>query len=376
MPAIGRFGGGAVAYRIREAAQRPAATGYEAFQGWRRGLVRNSAAGELLELFLVAAVASVLAIRAFLAATGYPQLGGDGLHIAHMLWGGGLMLVALLLLFAFLSRPLARLAAITGGIGFGTFIDELGKFITADNDYFYAPTIGLIYVIFVAIFLALRAVRRVRTYSPPDALVNALAQIGDNVSAPLSAAQKRELLALLAQSDQAHPLLPHLRAYVEGMEGRAPDETHWYFRLKDRALGAYARIAAARWFAALFPVVFFLWGLVQVVWAVWLVYGFFDATTADDFRWYHYAQAGAMVVSGVCVVIGFWRWYGHADRAGGYRWYIRSTLVSIFITQVAIFLNSQLAALSGLSVNVLAYVTLAILANLEAGTPHPGDAPG
>ena len=90
-----------MASRIRDVAQRPAATGYEAFQGWRRGLVRNSAAGELLELFLVAAVASVLAIRAFLAATGYPQLGGDGLHIAHMLWGGGLMLVALLLLFTF-----------------------------------------------------------------------------------------------------------------------------------------------------------------------------------------------------------------------------------------------------------------------------------
>ena len=360
-----------MASRIRDVAQRPAATGYEAFQGWRRGLVRNSAAGELLELFLVAAVASVLAIRAFLAATGYPQLGGDGLHIAHMLWGGGLMLVALLLLFTFLSRPLARLAAITGGIGFGTFIDELGKFITADNDYFYAPTIGLIYVIFVVIFLALRAVRRAQTYAPPDALVNALGQIGDNVSAPLSAQKKQEVLALLAQSDPAHPLLPHLRAYVEGMESRQQEETHWYFRLRDWAFRAYEGIATTRWFAALFPVVFFLWGAVQVGGAVWLVYGFFGANAAADFRWYHYAQAGSMVASGVCVVIGFWYWYVHSARDRGYRWYIRATLVSIFITQVAIFLNSQLAALSGLSVNVLAYATLAILANLEAGSPHP-----
>ena len=85
------------------------------------------------------------------------------------------------------------------------------------------------------------------------------------------------------------------------------------------------------------------------------MYGFFDANAAADFRWYHYAQAGSMVASGVCVVIGFWYWYVHSARARGYRWYIRATLVSIFITQVAIFLNSQLAALSGLSVNVLAY---------------------
>ena len=39
-------------------------------------IVPNSDAPQLIELFLVAAVASVLAIRGYLAATGYPQFGG------------------------------------------------------------------------------------------------------------------------------------------------------------------------------------------------------------------------------------------------------------------------------------------------------------
>jgi len=33
------------------------------------------------------------------------------------------------------------------------FIDELGKFITSDNNYFFQPTISLIYIVFIIIFL-------------------------------------------------------------------------------------------------------------------------------------------------------------------------------------------------------------------------------
>ena len=65
-----------------------------------------------------------------------------------MLWGGLFMLLAMLLLFTMLGRASQRFAAILGGVGFGTFIDELGKFITSDNDYHYQPTIGLIYIVF------------------------------------------------------------------------------------------------------------------------------------------------------------------------------------------------------------------------------------
>src|SRR5919197_82141 len=127
-----------------------------------RHLVR-AADADLLDTFLVSAVAAVIVIRTFLEATGYPQLGGGGLHIAHVLWGGLGMLVAIVMLLLFLSSWSRVLAALVGGAGFGTFIDELGKFPTSDNDYFFKPTPALLYVLFVVLFLATRQVRSFRS---------------------------------------------------------------------------------------------------------------------------------------------------------------------------------------------------------------------
>ena len=70
---------------------------------FNRHLMRNQEASTLLELFLVTAVFSVLAIRFFLALTGYPSLSPGNLHIAHVVLGGVLMMVALVIALAFIN---------------------------------------------------------------------------------------------------------------------------------------------------------------------------------------------------------------------------------------------------------------------------------
>src|SRR5947207_10073382 len=131
----------------------------------------GAADADLLDTFLVSAVATVVIIRIFLEATGYPQLGGGGLHIAHVLWGGLGMLVAIALLLLYLSSTTRLIAAVVGGAGFGAFVDELGKFVTSDNDYFFRPTAAILYALFVILFLATREVRRFRGLSPEESLV-------------------------------------------------------------------------------------------------------------------------------------------------------------------------------------------------------------
>src|SRR5437660_6357078 len=118
---------------------------------------RNIEIRTLLDTFFVCAIATILIIRLQLWATHYPKLGGGKLHIAHLLWGGLAMLVAIVLLLSFLGRARRHTGAVLGGVGFGFFIDEIGKFVTSDNDYFFKPAAGMIYILFIVLFLAIRS---------------------------------------------------------------------------------------------------------------------------------------------------------------------------------------------------------------------------
>ena len=128
--------------------------------------IPNLGAINLLEYLLISAVSSLLIIRAYLAIFGYPKIGTGDFHIAHMLWGGFFMLGAIILLLSFLDSSSKVWAAVLGGIGFGTFIDELGKFVTSDNNYFYQPAIAMIYVIFILLYLVIKWLSLKTTY--PD----------------------------------------------------------------------------------------------------------------------------------------------------------------------------------------------------------------
>ena len=99
-------------------------------------------------------------VRLFLQLTGYPQLGGKTLHIAHLLWGGLLLFIGSLGMLIFVNRWAYRWGAILSGVGVGLFIDEVGKFITRTNDYFYPPAAPIIYAFFLLVVLVYLRLRR------------------------------------------------------------------------------------------------------------------------------------------------------------------------------------------------------------------------
>jgi hypothetical protein len=168
---------------------------------WRfMPLTQREAAEKYMLLTLLSFAASVTFTRLFLSMTGYPQIGGGELHIAHVLWGGLLLYVAALLPLMFVSREIYTVTAILAGIGVGLFIDEVGKFITQRNDYFYPIAASIIYILFLLTILAFLNIRRSAQVPSRDALTRAFEDICESLHRPLT---NGEYLHLKASLDAA-----------------------------------------------------------------------------------------------------------------------------------------------------------------------------
>jgi len=336
---------------------------------------RDYEAGQYLQDFLVATVVAILLTRLFLELTGYPRMGGGGLHIAHMLWGGLLMLVALVLLLVVLGKRAKRAGALIGGVGFGLFVDELGKFITSDNNYFFQPTIALIYSLLVLLFLGFRAIER-RSLSEAELLANAADMVREVIMGGATEAEISRTLALLERSQAQGPLVDGLREAVQGAvrarEGRPPRIA----RAAARAWQLYDNLIAWRWFqravlllfvgqAALgFVMLLVLAGLMLLLLFPSVMPGLApdpvsinldlaDSTTGAV------GAVGSVVVGLVSlafVMLGAVEL--RRSRLGAYRWLERSVLVSVLFGQVLLFWEQQLGAILELAFSLLLLAAL------------------
>ena len=168
--------------------------------------VRRAGAQEYVLLSLISFGGSVIFTRLFLELTGYPQLGGGDLHIAHVLWGGLILFAAAILPLVLANRWALHLSAILSGLGVGLFIDELGKFITTTNDYFYPPAAPIIYAFFLLTVLLYLRVRKPSNRKTRDELYRVLENMTEVLDHDLEPAERialdKQLNWIAAQKSQ------------------------------------------------------------------------------------------------------------------------------------------------------------------------------
>lgn len=164
---------------------------------WRPG------SGRLVTIMAVCFGLTVVITRLYLMSTGYPKIGGSTYHIAHALFGGLLLVIASLVMLLFAGRGALTTAAVLSGIGLGLFIDEVGKFITADNNYFFPLAAPIIYLAFLLIVLVARFAARSRVRPPDLVLADVIEEVSMDIGAPMPTDQHNALLSRLDNLDRS-----------------------------------------------------------------------------------------------------------------------------------------------------------------------------
>ena len=332
---------------------------------------------ELVDIFLVTAALTVLALRVYLAAADYPQLGGNGLHIAHVLWGGLLMAVAIGILLSLLSPVSQVAAAILGGAGFGLFIDELGKFLTSDNNYFFKPTASLIYAVFIVFFLGVRELRRYRKLTPREDLVNAVEAAKELALGHVSRATRTRALDWLRGADPSNPLTDALRAQFEAS---VPiPEAKSRFRTIELALRhRYTAVVQNPWFSRAVTAIFCIQAaaiVVSLVYTLAVIAGTIAGSAAAAREWNSTFSggpifwvtlvgtiaAGALTVAGVTLL--------PRSRHRAYRAFITALLIDLLLIQPFTLLDTGFPGLVQVFIDLVLLAAVSYIQGQEKHLP-------
>jgi hypothetical protein len=314
-------------------------------------------AGRNLDLFFTFAVAGVLANRIFLVATGYPQLGNGTLHISHAIWGGVMMLIAIVFAVSSLAPGVRVFVALLGGAGFGWFVDELGKYITRDVNYFFKPTLALIYAIFVVMYFAFRSIRRPRN-RPEDVMLNAIEAMRQGILGRLDEPMRVEALTLLDTVRVENHSTSRLQDVLIEFETVPPREPGLGTRIVRGARGLLERWSGGRTFAFVFGGIFVLLSTADA--AEVLEHAIDGPGVHSVSEW---IIAVTCVIALVLAAIGFVAMA--RSRLTGYRWFEASLLVSILITQVFLFHEAQIEATVDLVITLAFWMLLRAAMSVE-----------
>lgn len=316
----------------------------------RLGVVRDTAATRHLVTFLVVTVATVLVTRFYLAASGYPQVGGGELHVAHVLWGGLGMALGVVVLLSFVGPALRSLGAVLSGVGFGLFVDEIGKFVTADNDYFYEPTAALIYATVVVLVLLVEALHGRRRHHAAEYLAVATDRAVAGVAGGLTDDARAEARSLVALG-RGEPAAAEVAALVEAVPRDDVDVPDPVRALVRRASAWFSAALARRWAAVVVVVAVLGVAAGSVAVAVRVLTGDVDVPP-----WVGVGMLVGVAATVACVVVGLVA--GRGDRRAGAVWVRRGVLVSLLLTQLLVFRAVQWVGVAGLAVDLLVLAAL------------------
>ncbi|MFC2015442.1 hypothetical protein ACFLUM_00750 [Chloroflexota bacterium] len=313
-----------------------------------RSAVRRDRAESYVLTLLVAFAVTVILTRVYLEMAGYPQLGNSVLHIAHALWGGLLLFVAVLLPLAFANRWALWASALLGGMGIGLFIDEVGKFITQANDYFFPPALSIVYGFFLLTVFVYLYFRRRQHPDPRQAMYRAFEGLQDALDGDLDASEAARIetqLAIAVKSDRTEivSLAEALSGFlqVEKQHLSAAEPGLWK-RMVSRLDSLGRRLGRGR-HRAIVSVLLILWMALAIGYIVVLIQGHADLDS-QVVQW----RAPLLVIQalvGILMIVALFAWLAGREDLG-LKLAVSGFLLSLVALQTLYFYLSQFSAIT------------------------------
>jgi hypothetical protein len=325
-------------------------------------LVHNLRASIYFETLLTSSAITIVVIRYLLAFTGYPQLGnGQTLHIAHMLWGGFIMLCVILFLLSFFGRRIHLISAVLGGIGFGIFIDELGKFITTNNDYYFQPAIPTMYFIFIFLFFIGRHILITRQPSSKDYLVNSLAMLQDGLLDVKDREFYEHIEYLLKKVGRKDPFVKQLYQLVQIQLLSSPDikSNHSFIKIIENRYHQLVEKRIVELVVITFFILYTLFNSFNILQPLFdnPPFSFTDLSMLDRLEFLSVIIIGLITLGGIFELI--------FSRLNAFKTLELTVYLSLFLLQVFIFYNNQLSGVIGVIISVSTLLILKYLIDLE-----------
>ena len=267
------------------------------------------------------------------------------------------MLIALVLTLAFLNKEARILASIIGGFGFGTFIDELGKFITRDNNYFYQPTIAIIHVVIISLFFVFRMLQRRIRLNERDYALNALELIKEVVFQDFDEAEKQKALTYLQNSNRKDPLVLTLDRLLQVTQAMPVSRRDLLSQIKYYIRKWYSTIVKTSIFANTIIIFFVASSLVEFVKAILEM-------RLDIGTFWDWGAVISTLIAGILTLIGV-GFFQRKKRLRAYEKFKQSLLVNILLIQFFTFYRQQLSAFFWIIFYVMIYGALQYMIQQE-----------
>ena len=305
----------------------------------------------LFKLFIITAVLTIFLTRLYLHITGYPAIDNGVIHIAHAALGGILMMIGYALMLRFFGFRMHQFASVIGGIGFGLFIDELGKFITHNNDYFFSRAISLIYLIFVGMIIWSWNTHR-RKLSKKEYLLYALSIIQDAViERGIDESNRDRALKYLRSCNQSDPMVVQSMKTVAILKITPVKSLGYWENLRNSFNDIFSRFVKSGYTEILIDTLFIIKAITIpiIVVIVLLSEPLFDTDFAI-LQLIATGVAGGFVAAGVLKL--------RFSKVKAYELFMKSLLIDIFLTQTFLFYRVEFSGLILLGFNFFLYVVL------------------